>query len=258
MAKKQKKGLPPWMGTFADLATLLLTFFVLLLTFANMDIQKFHDMLGSVQKAFGVQVKVRGQYQATKPLVAANALKAQAPAAPTMAGMTRPSAVPTSSSEARAAAENAAQAREVRQMANQAGLGQSVEITSGPRGVRMRVKGQLLFLPGQAQVRPEARRLLEAVAKVMRKFHYYLTVEGHTDSTPIHTPQFPSNWELSASRASAVLRFLLSLGVPQRKVSAVGYAANYPLASNATQEGRNKNRRVEFVFTKKPLRSATQ
>ena len=258
MARKPKKGLPPWMATFADLSTLLLTFFVLLLTFANLDLQKFHDMLGSVQKAFGVQFKIRGQYQPTKPIVSANALKAQAQGSSSLTSFNRPSAVQTSSMEARAAAEAAAQAREVSKLINQAGLGQSVAVSSGPNGVRMRVKGKLLFQPGQAKVKPDARRLLAAVAKVMRKFNFYLTVEGHTDSTPISTPQFPSNWELSSARAAAVLRYLLTLGVPASKVSAVGYASNYPIAPNDTPEGREKNRRVEFVFTKKPLRSRVE
>ena len=88
----------------------------------------------------------------------------------------------------------------------------------------------------------------------MNKFNFYLTVEGHSDNQPIKTERFPSNWELSAARASSVLRTIVGMGVPPRRVSAVGYASNYPIASNSTEEGRNKNRRVEFVFTKKPLR----
>ena len=120
--------------------------------------------------------------------------------------------------------------------------------------MRMRVKGQLLFQPGSADVRQSARKLLANVAQVMNKFKFYLTVEGHSDNQPIQTARFPSNWELSAARASSVLRSLVSMGVPPRRVSAVGYASNYPIASNSNEEGRNKNRRVEFVFTKKPLR----
>jgi chemotaxis protein MotB len=245
VARKIKKGLPPWMGTFADMCTLLLTFFVLLLTFANMDVKKFQDMLGSVKNAFGVQLQDVGKFQPVLPEV-----KPQ----PTRTRMIQPTMPEPAIQDARDAAEAAAAADRVKDMVNAVGLGNAVEIKSGPRGVRMRVKGQLLFEPGAADVRESARKLLDNVAKVMNKFNFYLTVEGHSDNQPIRTTRFPSNWELSAARASSVLRTLVGMGVPPRRVSAVGYASNYPIASNSNEEGRNKNRRVEFVFTKKPLR----
>lgn len=245
MARKVKKGLPPWMGTFADMCTLLLTFFVLLLTFANMDVKKFQDMLGSVKEAFGVQFQEVGKFQPVLPEVKPRLSRTR---------MIQPTMPQPSIQDAKDAAEAAAMADRVRDLINAVGLGNAVEIKSGPRGVRMRVKGHLLFEPGQATVRPSARKLLESVARVMHKFNFYLTVEGHTDNQPIRTARFPSNWELSAARASSVLRYLLRLGVPPRRLTAVGYAANYPIASNSTEAGRNKNRRVEFVFTKKPLR----
>lgn len=247
MARKVKKGLPPWMATFADLCTLLLTFFVLLLTFANLDLQKFQDMLGSVKQAFGVQFQERGQFEPVKSKARPVVEHQRRRIMPQMSQA-------TTAQDAQAAAEASQMSRRIREMSQKDGLGNSVDITSGTRGVRMRVKGGLLFSPGQAEVKSGAKRLLENVARVMGKFHFYLTVEGHTDSTPISTTQFPSNWELSSARASAVLRYLARLGVPQARMSAVGYASNYPLASNDTEQGRNQNRRVEFIFTKKPLR----
>jgi chemotaxis protein MotB len=249
VARKAKKGLPPWMATFADMCTLLLTFFVLLLTFANMDVKKFQDMLGSVKNAFGVQFQDVGKYQPVLPEI-----KPQ----PERTRMIQPTMPEPSIQDARDAAEAASMADRVRDLVNAVGLGNAVDIKSGPRGVRMRVKGQLLFEPGSAEVRASAHKLLANVAKVMNKFNFYLTVEGHSDNQPISTAKFPSNWELSAARASSVLRSLVGMGVPTRRVSAVGYASNYPIASNADEEGRNKNRRVEFVFTKKPLRVGVQ
>jgi chemotaxis protein MotB len=242
MARKPKKGLPPWMATFADLSTLLLTFFVLLLTFANLDLKKFYDMLGSVQKAFGVEVRQRGEYQPVKPKVVVRTRT-----------VFRPSRIVTPSQQSIQSAE---MARQIKKLVEASGLGRAVEITSGSRGVRMRVKGHLLFEPGQAEIKRSAARLLNSVAAVMRKYKFYLTVEGHTDNQPIRTARFPSNWELSAARAAAVLRYLVKKGVPAARVSAVGYADNYPIASNATEAGRRKNRRVEFVFTREPLRQS--
>ncbi len=249
MARKIKKGLPPWMGTFADMCTLLLTFFVLLLTFANMDVKKFQDMLGSVKNAFGVQFQEVGKFQPVLPEV-----KPQ----PERTRMIQPTMPEPSVQDARNASEAASMADRVKELVTAVGLGNAVEIKSGPRGVRMRVKGQLLFEPGSADVRATAQKLLASVAKVMNKFNFYLTVEGHSDNQPISTSRFPSNWELSAARASSVLRSLVGMGVPAQRVSAVGYASNYPIASNADEDGRNKNRRVEFVFTKKPLRMGVE
>ena len=252
MAKKPPKGLPPWMATFADMCTLLLTFFVLLLTFANMDVVKFKEMLGSVRDAFGVQVQSPGEYQPTKPKEAPSKTAPQpmSPRQPAMPAFTQ--------FDPREAAEADRMANQVRKMAEESGLGGSLNISSGPQGVRLRVKGQLLFQPGQAALMHQANQLLDSLVKVMNKFDFYLTVEGHTDDQPISTAHFPSNWELSAARAAAVLRALVNRGVPRQRIAAVGYADNYPLASNSTEQGRNKNRRVEFVFTKRPLRAGMQ
>jgi len=251
-----KKGLPPWMATFSDLCCLLLTFFVLLLTFANMDVQKFREMLGSVQNAFGVQTLVKGEYQA-----AISPQPAQHPTPNDPGGFraTAPSLTtspPPGLSEAADQAEAEGMAQQVRDLVRSSGVGDMVDVNASSRGVRLRVKGKILFEPGQAQVLDGAKRFLDGIVQVMSKHSFYLTVEGHTDSIPISTAQFPSNWELSASRATAVLRYLVGRGVPESRVSAVGYASNYPLADNSGEEGRNQNRRVEFIFTKKPLRVA--
>lgn len=248
-----KKGLPPWMGTFSDLCCLLLTFFVLLLTFANMDVQKFREMLGSVQQAFGVQTQVKGEYQAVAPT--------QAPASGSQGQgggfrSTSPNLTQSSLSEAAAATEAEDMAQQVRDLAQKTGMGDMMSVTSSSKGVRLRVKGKILFESGQAHVLDPAKKLLDGIVQVMNKYSFYLTVEGHTDSAPISTAQFPSNWELSAARAAAVLRYLVTKGVPDSRVSAIGYASNYPVADNSSEDGRNQNRRVEFIFTKQPLRVA--
>ncbi|ADK84988.1 OmpA/MotB domain protein [Desulfarculus baarsii DSM 2075] len=239
--KKIKKGSPPWMATFADLSTLLLTFFVLLLSMANMDVQKFREMLGSVQAAFGVQYEVQGDFQPV--------------AVPTAAPSAQNAAAPSRRiSEARAAMESRQMSEQVQNFVNETGLGSEVNVNAGNKGVRLRVKGHLFFEPGGAEIRQEAKKLLEGIAKVTKKFDFYLTVEGHTDDQPISTPRFPSNWELSAARAAAVLRYLAGDGVPEKRMSAIGYASSFPIAANTSEAGRNKNRRVEFVFTKQPPR----
>ena len=233
------------MSTFADLSTLLMTFFVLLLSMANIDVQEFREMLGAVQQAFGVQFDVKGEFQPVMPKELARQDQ--------MGKVASPSA---RISQARTASEARKMSQEVKNFVNEQGLGSMVNVNAGSNGVRLRVKGQLMFGAGGVVVREQAKKLLKGIAKVMKKFDFYLTVEGHTDDQPISTAQFPSNWELSAARASAVLRYLVSLGVSDQRLTAVGFASNYPIAANSTEAGRIKNRRVEFIFTKQPPRLA--
>jgi chemotaxis protein MotB len=129
------------------------------------------------------------------------------------------------------------------------------EVQSGARGIRIRVKGALLFDPGAATVKSVATPFLDSLVQVMEKFDYFLLVEGHTDALPISTAMFPSNWELSSYRAASVLRYLIDHGIDPRRLTSVGLAANYPLAPNDTPEGRAANRRVEFLLTKQPFRA---
>lgn len=252
--KKIKKGAPPWMATFADLSTLLMTFFVLLLSFSSMDVQKFRDMLGSIQTAFGVQLEERGQFQ---PIVKDKEDKTK-PETETKIDIQAPPPPPDQTAK-QTEAESAAMAAQVQKLIQETDLSKDVELTKGPRGVRLRVKGGLFFNPGQAELKSTAKPFLNGVAKVLEKSKFYLIVEGHTDNLPIKTAVFPSNWELSAARATAVVRNLNQEGgISARRMAAIGFGPYYPLTSNRAAEGRAKNRRVEFIFTKLSPRVAVR
>ena len=108
------------------------------------------------------------------------------------------------------------------------------------------VTDRVLFELGEASLRPEGRKVLDAVAPALRGLPNALTVEGHTDNVPV-SGRYASNWELSTERATTVLRYLLTRGVPSGQVSAAGYADQRPLSSNATAAGRARNRRVAIV-----------
>lgn len=110
----------------------------------------------------------------------------------------------------------------------------------------------ILFESGEAAVRPEAIGFLKALADVLIEMNRHVRVLGHTDNVPIRTAQFPSNWELSASRAVMVVRILSELhGVPAGHLSATGFGDSRPVAENLTPEGRAQNRRVEIVVLEK-------
>jgi chemotaxis protein MotB len=115
--------------------------------------------------------------------------------------------------------------------------------------LRVRALEQILFDSGSATIKPEGAEVLAKVAEQIRQVPAHrVRVEGHTDSVPISTARFPSNWELSAARAARVVRFLVGQGVTPSTAEAVGRGPEQPIADNSTREGRARNRRIEIVL----------
>jgi chemotaxis protein MotB len=128
-------------------------------------------------------------------------------------------------------------------------------VSDDPQGVRLRLNDKLLFTSGTATLKPEAKKALATLAASLKKYtqNSLLQVEGHTDNQPINSSQFPSNWELSGARASAVVRYLVKeQGFPRQRMSAAGFADIRPLATNKTVDGRATNRRIEFLLFTDP------
>ncbi|MEC7526290.1 MAG: flagellar motor protein MotB [Myxococcota bacterium] len=231
-----EEGAPAWMATFADMMSLLLTFFVLLLSFANMDIVEFRTMMGSVREAFGVQFESPGDFQ-TRSDSPVSVAPGGSPADPTVLPQ-----APTMTT----------MARRVRERLREAGLQGVVDVEVTDRGVALRVRDAVLFDTGSDHLKDDSLPILTRIAELSTEFTQELAIEGHTDDRPIHTSRFPSNWELSAARATAVLRYLQTTGMHPESMSIAGYAETRPIADNQTHDGRSQNRRVEFVFTRPP------
>ena len=115
------------------------------------------------------------------------------------------------------------------------------------RGVVVDISASTLFREGEEKLQSGAEETLQQVALVLSRENQSIEVEGHTDDVPIKTAQFPSNWELSAGRASSVVRMLIAYGLPEKRMAAVGLAANQPVVANDTPENRAKNRRVSIT-----------
>jgi chemotaxis protein MotB len=222
----QEDGSPPWLTSFSDMLMLFLCFFVLLLSFARTDSQTFHSALGSVRQALGVRAD----------------LPSQAHLSPSPAE--RRSSLSTA--EGRAADEHVV--AELEQFLAARGLRAQVEVTPSERGIVLRTRDQILFDSAEARLKNEGLPVLAAIVDLARRFHGQLAVEGHTDDRPIQNALFPSNWELSGARSASVLRYLLAAGIAPEMVHIAGYADRRPIAVNDTEEGRARNRRVEFVF----------
>lgn len=123
-----------------------------------------------------------------------------------------------------------------------------VSLVSRPDGMLLEIKDTALFATGTAQPASQASNLLARIADVLITVHNSVVVEGHTDSIPIQTAQFPSNWELSSSRAAAVVRNLQEQGIAPTRLAASGLADTKPRATNATIVGRSQNRRVSLLI----------
>jgi chemotaxis protein MotB len=123
-----------------------------------------------------------------------------------------------------------------------------VEVEEGK--IKIRAKVKLFFGSGSARIQSRSYELLKKISFFMKKTRYFLTIEGHTDNLPAKGSAFPSNWELSSVRATTVLRFIALSGISRTRLRAIGYADSKPLVPNTSKRNREKNRRVEFVFTK--------
>lgn len=240
-----EEGLPPWMGTFADLMSLLLTFFILILSFANMDVIKFSAAVASLQDAFGTAVGSH-EYEGT-----------HIPSPITLSTQSRSRVIELeigSTDELRDLRED------IEEMVERSHLENLVEVEESDRGVVVRVIGQLLFDPGSADLRPESFVLLTELALLIKSIPGPVSIEGHTDDTGTSNLDEISNWRLSAGRAISVLDNLTSVHeIDAQRLNVSGYSATRPLVPNDSVENREVNRRVEFVFVReepKPSRPA--
>jgi chemotaxis protein MotB len=123
-----------------------------------------------------------------------------------------------------------------------------VRVTQSRRGVSIEINANVLFEPGRAELQPGSLTVLRAVADKLRNEPFNLEITGHTDLLPISNSAFASNWELSAVRATSVVRLLAANGIAPERMLAIGREASKPIAPNNTPEGRARNRRVELMI----------
>ena len=217
---------PFWMSTFSDMATLLLTFFVLLVAMSEVKTQKFEEALS--------------HFPGRTSLLQSEAVMQARQASPNR--------------EQATAAEAAERYDELMAHLEENDLLDKVEVNLVENGIHMVITDSVMFASGQALLLPTSQEILAVIVRVLDDAVQSVVVEGHTDNQPIRTSQFPSNWELSSARAAAVVRFFIQQGLsldPERYL-AVGYGEYHPVTSNATPGGRAANRRVEILFSWEP------
>ena len=140
---------------------------------------------------------------------------------------------------------------ELEVLVGQSSFNEEVNLSFSPEGLVMRLSDYALFDLGVADLSPQALPLLEKIGEIIAKTSYLVRIEGHTDNLPIHTRRFPSNWELSTTRAVNVLRYFRKTHeIPAERLSAVGFSEYRPLVPNESAAQRAQNRRVEIIFIK--------
>lgn len=232
-----------WLLTYADLITLLLAFFIILYAMSVTDHKKVHDLSQALKSAFHVTQGAESSVLSGQPSVL-------------VGGATPMDFVVLQDQLEREIAKALAANPDATGKGHTGPNGeQAVTTKISERGLVVSLASSAFFNPGDAALRPETSALMGTVAKSLKDSGRAIMVEGHTDDLPINTYRYPSNWELSTSRATTVVRYLIeSYKLPPARLSAAGYGEYKPLVGNTSPANRAKNRRVDIVI----LRSETR
>ncbi|MCZ7583430.1 MAG: OmpA family protein [Deltaproteobacteria bacterium] len=251
-----------WMVTFGDLVTLLLTFFVLLLTMSSMDAQKARQVARSAGGT--VMAAITGSVMENKELISSHfsalddfreILSRKLYSADRELVDREEYKVRMRDKKTSGAPTGFVLGVEGRGLEGEEGNEVVVEVT--PAGLRVELPESIAFVPGSAELTATSARLLDdildALGQTARRYHLEAIVAGHTDDRPAGGALYPSNWELSCARASAIAFRLSAEGrVPPTLVAAAGYGGERPVADNSSAEGRARNRRVEILLRVSP------
>lgn len=226
-----------WLLTYADMITLLMAFFIMLYSMSVLNMAKFNQVATSIRSGFGGILSGKGSY-----VLKSSGRFSLRP----LEGSVDTAGVPFSV------------IRELNGFLDEAGQNEAVNFYSDDRGLIIEVLSDgVLFEPGRADIRTEAEPLLAQIAQTIRSLPHKVVVEGHTCDLPIRSSRFPSNWELSTSRSTNVIRFLIeNEGIDPARLGAAGYADTHPVEPNISAENRRRNRRVEIVFQRPTVKEA--
>jgi chemotaxis protein MotB len=232
-----------WLVSYADFITLLFAFFVVMYAVSSVNEGKYKVLSNSLSNAFlnptsksggqPVAVTQGAQSLLVQPII-------------NMGRLPEPKKVDEKKVEQRKKMKN--MAGDIMAALQPLVAQGKVRLLETSRGVTIEINDSILFPAGQAKLQLASISAMLAIAEVLADSDFPITIEGHTDNVPIATPQFPSNWELSAMRATTVLRLFNDGGVGAERLTAIGYGETRPLETNTTIEGRARNRRVSILI----------
>ena len=239
-----------WMDTYGDMVTLLLTFFVLLFSFSTIDAAKWMELANALSGT---------------PIVAVEALSASDVKAPAIEGQNttdktddNPSSSASDSNQGMGNISDVEKQfdklyQEVKSYIEINGLGDKLNVEKQKNGlILIRMAESALFNSGSAQITSAAKEMLPPIFEIIDKYDDLLKVvriEGHTDNVPIQNAAFEDNWMLSYTRAHEVVLYMQSVvEIAPEKIDPAGQGEHHPVASNDTEEGKARNRRVDFLL----------
>lgn len=251
MARKKKheehENHERWLVSYADFITLLFAFFVVMYAISSINEGKYRVLSDSIVEAFKNTPTSEKVIYIQNPLPQ-GATDSKTPI-PQIIPMNKPPAPQPVETEKIQRRENMKSvATDILKVMDQLVKNGQVKVTESNRGISIEINASLLFDTAKADLHAESIQVLNAVAKVLATDTHQIQVEGHTDNLPMHSPVFPSNWELSTARASSVIRLFSDNGVASDRMVAIGYADNRPMDSNETPDGRARNRRVTVMI----------
>jgi len=231
MADEQKEkpelkepSAPFWMTTYGDMVTLLMVFFILILSFSTIQLEKFKGAMSSMKGALGVLPENISTFKKT----------------------TDPNYEDFESKKRQELVETM---NDIEEILKKMGLAEMVDLEFTGDGVMVRMGDDLLFDSGKARIKSQATPVMDIVVQAFKGKFKEVYVEGHTDNVPIKSLQYPSNWELSGARSMSVIKYLNQKGkISPRQLTAVGHGEHRPLVDNNSRANRAKNRRVEMFF----------
>jgi len=217
-------GSPAWMATFSDMTTLLLTFFVLLLSMASFEPVKYALTVQSLQGAFGVLE--------TFPTV---------PIHPIVD-------IPKKTGDEQRKKQSLKDAEKIKQIVETKNMEESVKVEVTEKGIAIMLRDPVGFASGSADLKEQGKEILKDIGDVVKTNpDLKVRVEGHTDDVPIRSNRYASNWELSSARSLSVVQLLSAqTGIQPQNMSAVGYGEYRPIVPNTSPENRAKNRRIQI------------
>ena len=219
----EEKSSPLWVTTYADMAILLLTFFILYYSLSSVANNKFKEAIEGTENASIGLLELLDSVQKKEDTIEM------------LSGIKTDDIL-----------------ADVRHVADRESMNEVMDISTDRTKIVIRIPGGSLFQPGSADLDVQKSKLvLEEITRILGKYpRYRISIQGHTDDSLISSDRFPSNWELSSARATAVLRYFIDKNIDPKRLTATGYADIFPIASNDTELGQATNRRVEFVLEK--------
>ncbi len=232
-----------WLVSYADFITLLFAFFVVMYSISQVNEGKYRALAETLVEAFDPA-------RSLKPIQVGEPSRA-----PSASVIDLPGAAGGGSAQGQLG--SAGQLGELQELSeifteqfSSLIEDQLVRVDSNEFWLQIQVKDSILFASGSAELSAQAQTIFAEIASVLKGYDNPVQVEGHTDNLPISNLRYPSNWELSAARATAIVKLLEADDVAAARLSAVGYAEHQPVASNETAEGRARNRRVVLMIAK--------